>query len=314
MQNLKSFVLLIGLGAPALLVAGCGGGQQFAPANAPAAAPITSNANAKGGASYEYTCQSETSNIDCLVYQDNKTVRTITKGLKKPLGVAAGKDGLFYIADQSAKDIFVYSAGGAKLVATLSDASNAPVDVAVYNDEVAAANKNTLTFFKKGATKPTLTLKDSTAVQGSGAAFDSAGNCYWSFTTKSGASVDEFKGCKGSPVNLKISPGTPYGIAFDGSGNLYYTSYNAAGRGIYTCSGVKSCALAFTKLSFINPQYVNFSSNFADVWIDDPGSYSCYCNGLYGIDVKTGKESGKILNGLSFFDPPTGVAIGPGPL
>jgi len=292
------------------LVAGCGA-QQLAPANPSLAAPITSNAK---GSSYAYTCQSSTSNIDCLVYQGSKTVRTLTKGLKKPLGVAAGKDGLFYIADEAAKDIFVYSAGGAKLVATLSDGSNAPVDVAVYNDEVAASNKSSLTFFAKGAKKPTLTLKDTGAVEGSGAAFDSAGNCYWSFTTKSGASVDEFKGCKGKPVNLNISPGTPYGIAFDGNGNLYYTSYNAAGKGIYACSGVKSCALVFTKIAFIDPQYINFSSDFSDVWIDDPGDYQCYCTGLYGIDVKTGKEVGKILSGLSFFNPPSGVAAGPGPL
>jgi streptogramin lyase len=313
MQNLKSVALLFGLGASALLIAGCGA-QQLTPANAPPAAAITSNA--KGGTSYAYTCQSESSNIDCLVYQGSKVVRTLAKGLKKPLGVAAGKDGLFYIADESAKDIFVYSAGGAKLVATMSDGSNAPVDVAVYNDEVAASNKNTLTFFAKGATKPTLTLKDTTAVQGSGAAFDSAGNCYWSFTTKSGASVDEFKGCKGNPVTLKVAPGTPYGIAFDGNGNLYYTSYNAADRGIYRCSGVKSCALAFRKIKppFVNPQYIQFSSNFADVWIDDPGDYQCYCSGLYEIDVETGKEVGKILAGLSFFNPPSGVAIGPGPL
>lgn len=309
-QHQTSFLRLVSLWASALIVAGCGA-PQLTPANAPPAAPTTSDA--KGGA-YVYTCQSESSKVDCLVYRGSKLVLTLTKGLKKPLGVAAGKDGLFYIADGSAKDIFVYSAGGAKLVATLSDGSNAPVDVAVYNDEVAASNKNTLTFFKKGATKPTLTLKDTTAVQGSGAAFDSVGNCYWSFTTKSGASVDEFKGCKGKPVNLKIAPGTPYGIAFDGTGNLYYASYNAASRGIYACSGVKSCALVFTTVGFLDPQYLNFSSNFADVWIDDTGDYQCYCEGLYEIDVKTGKEVAKILSGMSFFDPPTGVAAGPGPL
>jgi len=308
-QHQTSFLRLVSLWA-SLLVAGCGA-QQLTPANAPPAAPITPDA--KGGA-YAYTCQSGSSHVDCLVYQGSKPVRTLTKGLKKPLGVAAGKDGLFYVADESAKDIFVYSAGGAKLVSTLSDGSNAPVDVAVYNDEVAASNKNTLTFFAKGASKPTLTLKDKTAVQGSGAAFDSAGNCYWSFSTKSGASVDEFKGCKGKPVNLKIAPGTPYGMAFDGNENLYYTSYNGSGKGIYACSGVKSCALAFTTLTFIDPQYLNFSSNFTDVWIDDTGDYQCYCTGLYEIDVKTGKEVGKILSGLSFFNPPSGVAAGPGPL
>jgi len=309
-QHQTSFLRVVSLWASALLAAGCGA-QQLTPANALPAAAITSDA--KGGA-YAYTCQSGSSNVDCLVYQGSKPARTLTKGLKKPLGVAAGKDGLFYVADQSAKDIFVYSAGGAKLVATLSDAGNAPVDVAVYNDEVAASNKNTLTFFAKGASKPTLTLKDATALQGSGAAFDSAGNCYWSFTTKSGASVDEFKGCKGKPVNLKIAPGTPYGIAFDGNDNLYYTSYNGSTKGIYACSGVKSCAAAFTTLTFVDPQYLNFSSNFADVWIDDTGNYQCYCTGLYGIDVKTGKEVEKIQSGLSFFNPPSGVAAGPGPL
>jgi hypothetical protein len=310
MQHQTSFLRFVSLWVSVSLVAGCGA-QQLTPANAPPAAPVTYNA--KSGA-YAYTCQSETSEVDCLGFRGSKLVLTLTKGLKEPLGVAAGKDGLFYIADRSAKDIFVYSAGGAKLVATLSDGSNAPVDVAVYNDEVAASNKNTLTFFKKGATKPTLTLKDTTAVQGSGAAFDSVGNCYWSFTTKSGASVDEFKGCKGKPVNLKIAPGTPYGIAFDGNGNLYYTGYNGSSRGIYACSGVKSCALAFPKLSFVDPQYLNFSSNFADVWIDDTGDYQCYCEGLYEIDVKSGKEVAKILSGLKFFDPPSGVAAGPGPL
>jgi hypothetical protein len=310
MKRRTSLLRLVNLWALALLVAGCGA-QQLTQAFAPPAAPITPNA--KGGA-YVYTCQSESSHVDCLVYQGGKTVRTLTKGFKKPVGVAAGKDGLFYVADASAKDVFVYSAGGAKLVATLSDASNAPVDVAVYNDEVAASNKNTLTFFKKGASKPTLTLKDTTAVQGSGAAFDSTGNCYWSFSTKSGATVDEFKGCKGKPVNLKITPGTPYGIAFDGKDNLYYTSYNGSVKGIYACSGVKSCAVAFTTLTFVDPQYLSFSSNFADVWIDDTGNYQCYCTGLYGIDVKTGKEVEKIQSGLSFFNPPSGVAAGPGPL
>lgn len=311
MRNLKSCFLLVSLAASALGVAGCGA-QQLGPAAPPGAAMTKVSSDAKGGASYAYTCQSATSNVDCLVYQGSKIVRTLTKGLKTPLGVAAGKDGLFYIADKSAGDVFVYSAGGAKLVATLNDAGNSPVDVAVYDDEVVASNKSSLTFFAKGATKPTLTLKDSTAVQGSGAAFDSAGNCYWSFTTKSGASVDEFKGCKGKGQDLKITPGHPYGIAFDGSGDLYYTSYEASGAGVYVCAGVESCKLTYKQ--FIDPQYVNFSSDFSDVWIDDPGDYQCYCSGLYEIDVKTGKEVGKITNSLSFFDPPSGVAVGPGPL
>ena len=146
MQHLKSFVLLIG--SWSVCFARCGVWRAAAYAGKRPRGSIH-NVQCQGRSFVRYTCQSQTSNIDCLVFQGTKTVRTLTKGLKKPLGVAAGKDGLFYIADESAKDIFVYSAGGAKLVATLSDGSNAPVDVAVYNDEVAAVNKNTLTFFKK---------------------------------------------------------------------------------------------------------------------------------------------------------------------
>jgi hypothetical protein len=310
----RSFISrLIFLAASLLTIAGCGA-QSFGPAGPPAQAqPARISSDAKGAGTYSYTCQGETT-IDCLVFQGTKLVRTLTKGLKTPLGVAAGADGLFYIADSAGKNVLVYSAGGAKLAATLSDGTNAPVDIAVYKDAVVAANQKTLTYFAKGATKPTLTLKDASAVQGSGAAFDSKGNCYWSFATKSGAQLDEFKGCKGKGKNLKISPGSPYGIAFDGSGNLYYTSYGASGTGVYKCSGVTGCAQTYSSLGFIDPQYVNFSKGFTDLWVNDPGNYQCYCAGLYEIDVSTGKEVGKITNSLSFFNPPTGVASGPGPL
>jgi len=189
-----------------------------------------------------------------------------------------------------------------------------PVDVAVYNGELAVANQKNVTVFTKGAQKPTRTLTASGVVAGSGTAFDSKGNCYFSFSTSSGASVDEFKACNGKPQALSISPGSPYGIAFDGKGNLWYTSYAAAGPGVYECSGVTSCAQVYKALNFINPQYLNFSKGFTDLWIDDPANYQCYCTGLYEIDVATGKEVGRIISDMSFFDPPTGVAVAPGPL
>lgn len=257
-----------------------------------------------------YTCQNE-GTADCLVYSDQRVLRTITD-VAKPVGIAAGKDGLFYVADESALKVLVFSSGGKKLVAKLSDGKNVPDDVAVYNDEVAVSNQKTLTFFSKGATKPTRTLKDSGAQQGRGAAFDSLGNCYWSFENQSSsAQVDEFKGCKGSPKNLKISGGSPYGIAFDGKGNLYFTAYNTASRGVYRCKGFASCKLVWS--SFIDPQYVNFSKGFSDLWVSDPANYQSTA-ALYEIDLSTGKVIDTITYGFSSLNPPIGVAAGPGPL
>ncbi|MFY9719704.1 MAG: hypothetical protein WAK16_08665 [Candidatus Cybelea sp.] len=295
----------------AVAIGGCGT-QPLAPAVPPGAAPAPQlRSSGKGAGAFVYTCQNE-GTADCLVYSGHRVLRTITKDVTKPVGIAAGKDGLFYVADESALKIWIFSSGGRKLVGKLSDGKNVPDDVAVYNDEAAVSNQKTLTFFSKGATKPTRTLKDSSAQQGRGAAFDSQGNCYWSFENKSSATqVDEFKGCSGSPKNLKISGGSPYGIALDATGNLYFTAYNTAGRGVYRCKGFASCKLVWS--SFVDPQYVNFSKGFSDLWVSDPANYQSTA-ALYEIDLSTGKVIDTISYGFSSLNPPIGVAAGPGPL
>lgn len=265
----------------------------------------------KAAGAFAYTCQSGTS-VDCLVFKGPKLFKSITANVKQPRGVAVGKDGRFYVADESAQEIFVFAAGGGSLLATLSDSGGKPVDVAVYQDQLAVSNTTSVSYYAKGATKPTRTLKDSSAKTGSGVAFDSKGNCYWSFVnTKSAAQVDEFAGCTGKAKNLNISPGKPYGLAFDGSGNLYYTSFTSSTQGVYKCSGVTSCAKAFSQ--FINPQYVNFGKGYKDLWLNDQGNYQSG-TALYEIDIQTGKVIETITSGMSFFDPPNGVAAGPGPL
>ena len=65
--------------------------------------------------------------------------------------------------------------------------------------------------------------------------------------------------------------------------------------------------------SFINPQFVNFAGDFKSIWVSDVGNYQ-YGAFLYQISTSNGKVLKKISKGLSFFDPPTGVASGPGPL
>lgn len=295
-----------------LVLAGCG--AQLAPAGTrDFGSAATASPTKKGKAAYAYTCQGSPSLTDCLVYEAGKLVRKVTKDLTVPAGVVAGKSGTLYVADGGAKDILEFSAGAEKLTATISDGRNVPADVAVYGDELAVSNATTMTFFAKGAKSPTRTLKDSKAKKGTGAAFDTSENCYWAFVnTSSKAQVDEFKACTGSPHALTITAGAPYGIAFDGRNNLYYTSYESAANGVYVCSGTSSCTLTYK--GFIAPQYLNFTSGFKDVWVDDTGNYQCYCTGLYEIDVSTGKTIGTITNGLSNFDPPTGVAAGPGSL
>jgi hypothetical protein len=305
--------LAIFLTAAVVTLTACGyrDGSSALPSNA-GVGLSRSAAPAASATPYVYTCQSGTAS-DCLIYSsDGKLLKTLKKHLQSPLGVAAGKDGRFYVANELGNNVLVYSAGGGKLLRTLDNGGNTPIDVAVYQDEVAVANLHVMTFFAAGATQPTRTLKDSNAFQGSGAAFDSLGNCYWSFVNqKSAAQVDEFKHCKGRPHNLHITPGSPYGVAFDAAGNLYYTSYSSQTQGVFKCTGVTSCGLAYGQ--FIDPQYLNFSGDFKDLWVSDPGNYQSGA-ALYEINVKTGKVLQTITAGLSFFNPPSGVAAGPGPL
>lgn len=317
MLTRRFFLRIVAAGATVAGLCACEA-QGFSPASAPISALARLSPAAEASSAYLYTCQNGET-FDCLVYQSNssgvyKVVRTIKSGVASPLGVVAGKDGRFYVADESGKEVLVYSAGGKKLLEKPSDGSDVPVDVAVYSDELAVANQKNLTFFAKGATKPTLTLTDSRVDKGTGAAFDPAGNCYFSFASNSsGARVDEFKGCKGKPHDLGISAGSPYGIAFDGKGNLYYTSYASQTDGVYVCKGVKSCTRKYSGSPFIDPQYVNFSASFTDVWISDPGNYQ-YGAALFEIDPSTGKVVDMVRAGISFFNPPTGVAAGPGSL
>ncbi len=313
MLSAKPSLIAAAVAASALTIAGCNAGG-VAPTLAPNGA---ASANAGQAASpdatttYAYTCQN-IGTVDCLVFKGTKLYKTIKSGIQSPTGVAAGKDGHFYVADQAAQAIVVFSAGGKSLVGTIGDGGNVPVDVAVFGDALAVANQHSMTYFAAGATKPTRTLKDSDQSRGTGAAFDLKGNCYWSLVTKSsGAQVDEFKGCKGKPQRLKLGAGSPYGLAFDGSGNLWYTSYMSTANGVYKCNGVSSCTLVYN--SFVDPQFVNFAGDFKSIWVSDTGNYQ-YGAELYQISLSNGKVLKKISNGLTGIDPPTGVASGPGPL
>ncbi len=80
------------------------------------------------------------------------------------------------------------------MLATLQDAGNTPVDVAVSESTstVAVANASgpsgsaTVSVYRNGATTPTSTLTDPSAATGLGVAFDDGGNCYLLYDTNSG--------------------------------------------------------------------------------------------------------------------------------
>jgi hypothetical protein len=256
-----------------------------------------------------FTCQNGLA-YECRVYDETgNLLRTKKRNLVDPQGVVAGSDGLLYVANEGAKNVLVYAAGGHKLLRTLDDGGNVPLDVAVFGRTVAAANQHNVTVFLAGATTPSRTLTDSNVLQGSGVAFDPSGNCYWSFASDTGGTqLDEFVGCNGSPITVPITAGSPDGLAFDGSGNLWYTSFSSLkGAGIYRCKGVGKCRIAFDQ--FQDAVYINFSHDFHDLWVDDRGSAA-----LYEVDVKTGQIVEQITEGLSGSNPPVGVAAAPGPL
>ena len=224
-----------------------------------------------------------------------------------PQGVAAGSDGLLYVANEGAGDVLIYAPGGRTLLRTLDNGGNVPLDVAVFAQTVAASNLHNVTVFTSGATKPSRTLKDPNVFQGSGVAFDPSGNCFWSFTNEQlHPQVDEFAACKGKPAVVPIAQGSPTGLAFDGQGNLWYTSGSTQNPGVYRCKGTSQCGIVYDE--FQDPVYLNFSHDFRHLWVDDPGSAA-----LYEIDTATGNVVQEITAGLSFDNTPSGVAAAPGP-
>lgn len=299
-----------GLVALSLMVILGGCASAVSTGTVPSSQPAVSAHRGEKPAMHEivFTCHNATS-YECPVYNDaGGLLRTKKKALVDPQGVAAGSDGLLYVANEAAKNILVYSAGAKSLLRALDDGGNVPIDVAVFGETVAASNLHNVTVFSSGATTPSRTLKDANQFQGSGVAFDPSGNCYWSFTNEElHTQVDEFAHCKGAPVVVPVTAGSPTGLAFDGSGNLWYTSGSTQTPGVYRCKGTTQCGIVYNE--FQDPVYINFSHDFHELWVDDPGSAA-----LYEIDVATGNVVQEITTGLSFDNTPAGVAAAPGPL
>jgi DNA-binding beta-propeller fold protein YncE len=289
------------------LVAGCSGNAR----TGPAPLPITAAADSRGAerstsSSFLYSCTSEPK---CFVFDDGgQLVRKVPKGFLMPLGLAADPQGNLYMADEFAKSVTVWAPGMTNVLQTLPTGTDVPLDVAVHDGWIATSDLHAVTVFPSGSATP-VRLTDADQLQGSGIAFDSHGNCYWSLYLDQASGhtvVDEFIGCAGDPQRLNI-PGSPVSLAFDGNDNLYYASDSFdAKAGIYTCTGLTHCAAKYFKGR--DPLSIRFDNGWQHLYAADGRGHT-----ISRIDLSTGKVDQTIRKGFSGYLPPVGIAFGPGP-
>jgi len=233
-------------------------------------------------------------------------------------GVTVDQNYNVYVAEQHASSyegqIQIYSPGFASLLSTLNDASGSPSDIALFRKSakrslVAVSNSHAepgsgppnVAVYTSSAngSSPAYYLTDPSAALGIGVAFDSKGNCYWSFEkTPPSGQVDEFPGCaKGAtPVNLMVPPGLFGGIAFDSNDNLYYADDALGTVDVCLSTAPSSCAILVEGMA--EPALMKWDGNAVMELSDNAAGL--YQFNLYG-DVN------QLVAGRGF----VGVATGP---
>ena len=270
---------------------------------------------AKGGA-LVYSCEYYGS--DCRIFSagTHKMLSQLSEadGLNDPQGNRTDAKGNWYIANTGAANVLEYSGDGSKLEATLDASGWFPVDVSVSGNLVAVSNQTSISFtpgvvniYSGGATSPSYAVSDPLAMEGMGVAFDSKGNCYWSFNNESGEGmIDEFPGCTASstPTQLNIVTGFAGGIALDQHDNLWYIDQY---HGVYKCAGTTNCKL-YSALQLRPAKhdavFMNFNATQKTLYVADANKGVIYAintaNGKRGVFARTTKKDG-----------PFGVATSP---
>ena len=244
--------VLIGALSVALL-AGCSGGTGVPPAsvpagdqlsrsssvlrpgvpelhsNLPAAAFVSKEIDAKGGASIIVSDASD--NVVDIFNTRGKQTAQLT-GFSQPQGLALDAAGDLYVADTNNSRIQVYAAGFKGTPTTINDSGESPVSVAVDgNGNVGVANilatgsgSGSVSFFNKAGTLLT-TLSNANFAKVFFDAFDDKGNLYIDGTNASGAFVagEVVGGVSGNAISILTtgnSVGFPGGIAISSKGKI----------------------------------------------------------------------------------------------
>jgi hypothetical protein len=313
--------------AIAIVVSGCGQGSPAMPTQSYFQAPQTVASPATHFFGNDWMYSSQPGGNEVVIYKrrkDHFTLRrfeTLKSGFSSPMGMTSTPGGAWYIANSGASNVLVYHStrfeGPQGPKATLGDAGEVPVNVAVTHDQdlVAVSNGSTtgggagsVSVYLNRQVEPSHVLtygKDP--IRGEGIAIDSRGNCYWSFNDpkKLTGSIVEFAGCDGSGTLLRSGILSAGGLAFDRRGNLYYVDQIL---GIFKCHGTASCNL-FTPVGLsglIVPTNINFDNDRTqNLWVTDTAGYIDAVNLKGLISYILG-----ILGGVT--NPPIGVAPAPG--
>jgi DNA-binding beta-propeller fold protein YncE len=280
---------------------------------APVVAPRSTAPNAKGAA-FVYSCHYYGS--DCRIFNARTgaqlAILSSSDGLSDPQGTRTDSSGNWYVANTGDGNVLEFTGDGGTLEATLVDTGWYPVDVAIHASLVAVSNittvgftPGTLNIYSGGATKASYVLSDPLAMEGAGTAFDSKGNCYWSFNNESGeGQIDEFPGCTASsvPTNLNIVTGFAGGITFDQHDNLWYVDQY---HGAYRCAGLTNCKLVTALGNRMHDAlFLNFNSTYKSLYVAD-----AMVGDFYHIDPANGKRT--VFEKIGKKDPPFGVATSP---
>ena len=309
--RLARFVLIGTLG-------GCSAYSSSLPAAPAQPALLNPEAPAHAAAPATWVYTTSTNADDATVYARTALsltqTRTLSRRISSPAGSVATPNGFWYVANGGDSNVLVYrtrAKGPRGPVATLGDAGQRPIDVAVTSDRqlVAVSNAETtgsgsgsVSVYVDGATEPTRTLSYGTdTIGGMGIAIDGRGNCYWSFNdfTSGVASIVMFAHCAGTGTVVVPSMTRAAGLAFNPRGDLFYID----AASIYKCRHTAGCTLFSTGYS--RPAMMNFDASGRHIWVaDEAGQIDAVSPSTGGIELEV--LTGGPANG------PFGIAPVPG--
>jgi hypothetical protein len=249
--------------------------------NHPAAAFVSNEINAKGGASIIVSDASD--NVVDIFNAAGKQTAQLT-GFSLPQGLALDTAGNLYVADTNNSRIQVYAAGFKGPPTTINDPGEAPASVTidskgnlgVANILTTGSGPGSVSFFNKGGTLLT-TLSNPNFAKVLFDAFDDKGNLYIDGTNASGAFVagEVVGGVSGKAITILAtgnSVGYPGGIAIsstdkialDDQQNVTIFTYNAPVKGSL------GMPIATTPLTGAgDPISFAFTRTNKDIWVAD---------------------------------------------